>query len=139
VIKALFPVFSLSSINLPLFRKTKENMEFVIPLCFVLSFLWPLIFAFDFVDDCNHHGGPIFAEKNGSARIGCKTDKYFGYCTLTRINPHFTCQIEINRSYRPKKVDCLNDARIKFTGNTANKYCEFLIEDLQQDGKNLYI
>jgi hypothetical protein len=133
-IKVLFPVSSFSFIKN--FQKTKRKMKFLIQLCFV-SFLWPLIFAFEFVDKCNQLGGPIFAEKNGSARIGCKTNDYFGYCTLTRKDPHLTCKIEINFFKIPKMVDCLKEAQIRFTGNAGNNYCEFLIENLQSVGNNL--
>ena len=50
-------------------------MKFSAQLCAVLFVLrQPLIIAIEFVDDCRHLGGPIFAEKDGWARIGCKSD-----------------------------------------------------------------
>jgi hypothetical protein len=113
-------------------------MKFLIQLCFV-SFLLPLIFAFEFVDKCNQLGGPIYAEKNGSARIGCKTDNYFGYCTLTRKNPPLTCKIEINRYNQPKVIGGQAEDRIRFTGNAENKYCEFLIQNVQPEGNSFLI
>jgi hypothetical protein len=113
-------------------------MKFSVQVCAVLCVFWQsLIFAFEFVDDCKHLGGPIFAEKDGWARIGCKTDNYFGYCTLTRKNPPLTCKIEINHKNQAKMIDGLAEDRIRFTGNAENKKCEFLIENLQPDGNNL--
>ena len=112
-------------------------MKFLVKLCAVLSFLWqPLIFAIEFVDDCNHLGGPIFAEKDGWAKIGCKTDKYFGYCSLTRINPHLTCKIEISTNYKSEITDCPERARIRFTGSAVDYYCEFSIKNLQSEGNS---
>jgi hypothetical protein len=113
-------------------------MKFSVQLYAVLSVFWqPLIFAFEFVDDCRHLGGPIFAEKDGWARIGCKTDDYFGYCTLTRKNPPLTCKIEINHKNQPKVIDGQAEVRIRFTGDADKKYCEFFFENFQQDGNSL--
>jgi hypothetical protein len=109
-------------------------MEFLIQLCAVLSVLSPLILAFDFLNDCNHLGGPIFADKDGWARIGCKTDSRFGYCTLTRNNPHLTCKIEISKSYNPSMTECPEKNRIRYTGSAVDYYCEFVIEHLQSEG-----
>jgi hypothetical protein len=109
-------------------------MEFLIQLCVMLSVLRPLSFAIEFVDECNHLGGPIFAEKNGWARIGCKTDDSFGYCTLTRKTPHLTCKIKITNTHDPEIKDCPERARIRFTGSTVDNYCEFFIENLQSEG-----
>jgi hypothetical protein len=112
-------------------------MKFSIQVCAVLSVFWQsLIFAFEFVDDCSNLGGPIFAEKNGWVRIGCKTNERFGYCTLTRLNPSLTCEIVIHGT-TPSVKACNENKRIEFTGNPENKYCEFLIENLQQEGKSL--
>jgi hypothetical protein len=112
-------------------------MEFLIQLCVVLSVLRPLIFAIEFVDECNHLGGPIFAEKDGWARIGCKTDSHFGYCTLTRISPHLTCKIEITNRYKPEIIECPEKARIRFTGSATEYYCEFLIQNVQSEGSTI--
>jgi hypothetical protein len=112
-------------------------MNFLVQLCAVLSVFWlPLIFAIDFVDDCRHLGGPIFAEKDGWARIGCKTANYFGYCTLTRKNPLLTCKIVLNKKhpYDPDMTDCPEKNKIRFTGLTTQFYCEFFIENLQYEG-----
>jgi hypothetical protein len=110
-------------------------MKFLVQMCAVLSFLWqPLIFAIEFVDDCNHLGGPIFAEKDGWARIGCKTKESFGYCTLTRNNPHLTCGLKISYNYNPEITDCSERARITFTGSAVGSYCEFFIKNLQSKG-----
>ena len=113
-------------------------MKYLIKLCVVVSILWPLVVAFDFVDNCNHLGGAVFAEKNGWARIGCKTDGWFGYCTLKRKNPPLTCGIKINTfNYNPEIVDCQEKDRIGFTGNAQTYNCEFEIKNLQQDGNKL--
>jgi hypothetical protein len=113
-------------------------MKFAFKFCALLSFLWqPLIFAIEFVDNCNHLGGPIFSEKDGWARIGCKTDDHFGYCTLTRNNPHLTCKIKITNSYNPEITDCPERARIRFTGSAVKYFCKFFIENLQSEGNTL--
>ncbi len=112
-------------------------MKFSVQLRVVLSvFLQSLIFAFEFVDDCNNLGGPIFAEKNGWVRIGCKTNEKFGYCTLTRLNPSLTCKIVVHGT-TPSVKDCNEDDRIEFTGNPQNKNCEFRIKNMQEEGKSL--
>jgi hypothetical protein len=112
-------------------------MKFLIQLCVVVFFLWqPLILAIEFIDECNHLDGPIFAEKDGWVRIGCKTDHYFGYCTLTRMNHHLNCKIKISNSYDPMITDCPEKARIRFTGSAVEYYCEFLIENLQSEGNS---
>jgi hypothetical protein len=112
-------------------------MKFSVQLCAVLFVFWqPLIFAFEFVDNCRHLDGPIFAEKDGWARIGCKTDQYFGYCTLTRKNPLITCIIVLskNHPYDPEMTECQEKAGTRFTGSTTDYYCEFFIENLQSEG-----
>lgn len=112
-------------------------MKFSAQLCAVLFVLrQPLIIAIEFVDDCRHLGGPIFAEKDGWARIGCKSDTYFGYCTLTRMNHHLNCKIKISNSYDPMITDCPEKARIRFTGSAVEHYCEFFIENLQSQGNS---
>jgi hypothetical protein len=109
-------------------------MKNFIWLCRV-SFIWPFILAFDFVDDCRHLGGTIISENNGWARIGCKAER-FGYCTLARNNPPLICKIVVSGT-TPSVENCNESNRIKFTGNTASHYCEFLIENLQPEGERL--
>ena len=111
-------------------------MKGFILLCFV-CLLSQMIFAFEFEDNCHLLGGPVFAEKNGWARIGCKTDDWFGYCTLKKKNPPLTCDITIRSNYQAEIVDCKENARIRFTGNAQIYTCEFEIKNLQQDGKKL--
>ena len=113
-------------------------MKFLIQLILVVT-LCPLIAALNFENDCSQLSVPVFAEKNGWVRIGCKTDEPFGYCTLERTNPALTCKIEINNNYNPEMKDCQENARINFTGNATMFYCEFEVKNIQQDGKKILI
>jgi hypothetical protein len=92
--------------------------------------VWP----FEFDGECKYYSSlTVSAFEKGTAVIGCKVDRDFGWCSLVKGTNW--CEIVVNRRSEPSS--CPN-GRIHFTGDPKTKNCEFTVHNIESRGMYIY-